>query len=350
MTNIGMPDWQEILASGIDTAEELARCLPVDVESIRRVIRRYPMRINPYYLGLIRAGGDPFWKQAVPDLEELECDGLETDPLSENLQSPVPNLIHRYPDRVVFIVSDRCAVYCRHCMRKRYIGQPGTAVTGETIEGGVDYIRSHSEIRDVILSGGDPLLLPDSRLENLLRRLRRIAHVEIIRIHSRVPCTLPMRITRRLADTLRRHHPIYVNTQFNHPDEITPQAAEACSRLADAGIPLGCQTVLLKGVNDDKASMKRLMRQLLAIRVKPYYIHHADPVAGTGHLRTSIRTGLEIMRALRGPLSGPAVPYYMVDLPGGGGKIPLLPEYIEEVREDLIIIRNFEGKIFEYSL
>ena len=338
-----------MLAAGIHTADALARYLPVNVKSVYRVIKRFPMRINPYYRGLIQASGDPVWKQAVPDLEELEGGDLENDPLSENFQSPVPNLIHRYPDRVVFIVSDHCAVYCRHCMRKRYIGKPGS-VTAKTIDGGIDYIRSHSEIQDVILSGGDPLMLSDARLEKLLERLRDISHVKIIRIHSRAPCTLPMRITHRLAQTLRRYHPIYINTQFNHPDEVTPEAAEVCNRLADAGIPLGCQTVLLKGVNDDAAVMKRLLRRLLAIRVKPYYIHHADPVEGTGHLRTSIRTGLDIMRELRGYLSGPGVPYYMVDLPGGGGKIPLLPEYVEKVTEDLLIVRNFEGKLYEYKL
>ena len=337
------------MTASIHTAEDLARYLPVDVESVQRVIERFPMCINPYYLGLIQTSADPLWRQAVPDLEELECDGLDNDPLSENLQSPVSNLIHRYPDRVVLIVSDRCAVYCRHCMRKRYIGQPGT-VTRDTIDSGIDYIHSHSEIRDVILSGGDPLLLSDHRLEELLHRLRGISHVEIIRIHSRVPCTLPMRITKRLAEILHRHHPIYVNTQFNHSDEITPASAKACHRLADAGIPLGCQTVLLKGVNDDAAVMKRLMRRLLAIRVKPYYIHHADPVQGTAHLRTSIQAGLNIMRTLRGHLSGPGVPYYMVDLPGGGGKIPLLPEYVEEAKEDQLIVRNFEGKIYKYRL
>jgi lysine 2,3-aminomutase len=344
-----MSDWKEILAASLRTAEALARYLPVEVESVDQVIKRFPMRISPYYLGLIKTSGDPLWKQTVPDLKELECDGLENDPLSENIQSPVPNLIHRYPDRVVLIVSDRCAVYCRHCMRKRYIGQPGT-VTAESIDQGIGYIRSRPEIRDVILSGGDPLLLSDNRLEKLLQRLRKISHVQIIRIHSRAPCTLPMRITNRLAETLSRYHPIFINTQFNHPDEITPEAAESCKRLADAGIPLGCQTVLLKGVNDDAAVMKRLMRRLLTIRVKPYYIHHADPVEGTAHLRTSIQAGLDIMRALRGYLSGPGVPYYMVDLPGGGGKIPLLPEYVEEVKEDLLIVRNFEGKLYKYRL
>ena len=344
-----MSNWKNILASSIHTAEELNRHHPLDVHQVNRVIERYPMRINPYYLGLIQKWNDPVWKQAVPDPHELDGGGLCDDPLSENHQSPVPNLVHRYPDRVVFIVSNRCAVYCRHCMRKRYVGQPGN-VTGETIDRGIDYIRSRPEVRDVILSGGDPLLLTDNTLEQLLRRLRAISHVEIIRIHSRTPCTLPMRITAPLVGILRRFHPLYVNTQFNHPDEISPEAAGACGRLADAGIPLGCQTVLLKGINDDAAVMKRLMQRLLKIRVKPYYIHHADPVEGTGHLRTSIQTGLDIMGALRGHLSGQGVPQYMLDLPDGGGKIPLLPEYVREVKKGLLIVRNFEGKVFEYKL
>ncbi len=307
------------------------------------------MRINPYYLSLIRSAGDPLWKQAVPDIAELR-DFLETDdPLTEEKQSPVPGLIHRYPDRVVFLVSSRCAVFCRHCMRKRKVGHP-FVVTEKTIRDGILYIRENRAVRDVILSGGDPLLLEDEPLRDILEQIHGISHVETIRIHTRVPCTLPQRITPELAGMLKRFHPLFINTHFNHPDEITPEATLACSRLADAGIPLGCQTVLLKGVNDRPEIMVRLMRKLLSIRVRPYYIHQGDLVRGTGHFHTSVSKGLEIMAALRGHVSGMAVPQYMIDLPGGGGKIPLLPEYILEKRPDLWRIRTWDGRIVEYPL
>ncbi|MCP4107103.1 MAG: KamA family radical SAM protein [Desulfobacteraceae bacterium] len=317
--------------------------------SLKQVIERYPMRINPYYLSLIRSPGDPIWKQAVPDIAEMNDPYGTDDPLSEEKQSPVPNLIHRYPDRVVFLVSAQCAVFCRYCMRKRKVGS-AFAVTDKTIRAGLDYIQNNTKIRDVILSGGDPLLLDDDLLYDILKKIRSMSHVQIIRIHTRVPCTLPHRVTSDLADILKKFHPLYINTHFNHPCEITPESTAACNILADAGIPLGCQTVLLKGVNDNPEIMKRLMHQLLMIRVKPYYIHQLDLAHGTSHFRTSPETGLDIMNNLRGHTSGMCVPHFMIDLPGGGGKIPLVPEHVTERKQDKWIIKNYEGKIYEYSI
>jgi lysine 2,3-aminomutase len=261
----------------------------------------------------------------------------------------VPGLTHRYPDKVLFLVSNHCAMYCRHCMRKRKVGRPGV-VTATTIDQGIGYIASNPAIKDVLLSGGDPLMLENEAIESLLSRLRRIKHLDIIRIHTRMPCTLPQRITPDLVNILKRFHPLYINTQFNHPAEITPLATSACALLANAGIPLGCQSVLLKGVNDDPAVMQQLMRMLLKIRVKPYYIHHGDPIKGTGHFRTAIETGIRIMESLRGRISGMGVPHYMIDLPGGGGEVPLLPEYIIKKENGMLTVKNHNGKIFEYPV
>ncbi len=310
------------------------------------------MRINPYYLSLIREKGDPVWRQAVPDPAELsDLSGMD-DPLSEEPQSPVPNLTHRYPETALFLVSNRCAMYCRHCMRKRKVGPgaSGFSVTDETVAAGIEYIENNPVVRDVILSGGDPLLRDDEFLGGLLERLRAIPHVEMVRIHSRVPATLPQRITPELVGILKKYHPLYLNTHFNHPVEITPEAARACALLADAGIPLGCQTVLLKGVNDDEETMGALMRKLGSIRVKPYYLHHPDLVRGTGHFRTPVKKGLSIMAFLRGRVGGMCVPQYMIDLPGGGGKIPLLPPYVRETEDGMMIVENGNGEIYKYPL
>ncbi|MFY9942557.1 MAG: KamA family radical SAM protein [Desulfobacterales bacterium] len=339
--------WQRLIADSITTAEGLAVHLPVDPERIRAVIRRYPMRINPYYLALIRRPQDPIWRQAVPDPAEICDTHFPSDGLGEEPQSPVPNLTHRYPDRVLFSVSSQCAVYCRHCMRKRMVGRPA-GVSAATRREGVAYIRHHREVRDVILSGGDPLMLADDVIASLLATLRGIPHVETIRIHSRIPCTLPQRITPSLVGILRRFHPLFLNTHFNHPTELTPAAARACGALADAGIPLGCQTVLLKGVNDHPAVMQSLLRGLLRMRVKPYYLHHPDPVRGTAHFRLPVRKGLALMRGLRGAVSGMAVPQYMIDLPGGGGKVPLLPDYVHSADENRMRVSNYRGEVYEY--
>jgi len=319
-------DWRDILAASIVSAEQLQRYFHFDRTGLQTVTSRYPMRINPYYLSLIRAENDPIWRQAVPHVKEIQDDPFSDDPLAEEAQAAVPNLVHRYPDRVLFLVSDRCAMFCRYCMRRRRVGGR-RRISAETIARGLDYIRRHNAIRDVILSGGDPLLLEDDAIEPILRQLYAIEHVEIIRIHTRVPCTLPQRVTRPLAEMIRRYHPVYISTHFNHPREITAVSAEACRILADAGIPLGCQSVLLKGVNDHADVLTDLFRKLLQIRVRPYYLHQADLVKGTGHFRTSIQAGLTILKTLRARLPSLALPAFMVDLPGGAGKVPLQPDY-----------------------
>lgn len=343
-----METWQKLLQESLTRPGDLTRRFGVDPRPLEGVAARYPMRVNPYYLGLIKEVGDPIWKQAVPSEEELRDSVCPADPLEEENQSPVPNLVHRYPDRILFLVCSECAMYCRFCTRKRKVGGEEMVIDHASIERGLAYIREHGEIRDVILSGGDPLLLSDDRLEWILKELRAISHVEIIRIGSRVPVVLPQRITAALVRLLRRFHPLYLNTHFNHPDEITEVAAKACARLADGGIPLGNQTVLLRGVNDDPAVMKELMRKLLAIRVKPYYLYQADMVQGTDHFRTSVEEGLEIVRALRGHTSGLGVPAYVIDAPGGGGKIPLLPDYLQSLGEE-VVLKNYLGETYRYA-
>ena len=341
-------DWKELLKRSVTTAEELAAYFPdVDVEEIRMVADRYDMRINPYYMSLIKEKGDPIYRQAVPSIEEFMDTINDEDPLHEEEDSPVPNITHRYPDRVLFVITHQCPMYCRFCTRKRKVGD-ANGIGMKEIEQGIDYIRSHSEIRDVILSGGDPLFMGDARLERIISGVRAIPHVEIIRIGTKVPCTFPQRITPELCAMLQKYHPLYINTHFNHPVEITPESTLACERLVNAGIPVGNQCVLLKGVNDDPQTMKELFQKLLKIRVRPYYLFQADLVKGTEHFRTSVEKGLEIIQALRGHTSGLAVPHYVIDAPGGGGKVPLLPHYIEEINDHEIVMRNYEGKRYSY--
>lgn len=315
--------WQKILAESITSAEELHRLFDIHREEIEPVLSRYPMRINPYYLGLMKERGDGIFEQGVPDGREiLDLEG-EEDPLKEEDLSPVPGLTHKYPDRVLFLISSQCAMYCRFCNRKRKVGT--STVTEENIREGLSYIRKTRSIRDVLLSGGDPLLLSDRAIFRILAALRAVDHVEIIRIGTRTPCTLPQRITPQLTKMLKGFHPLYISTHFNHPDEITSASAKACGRLADAGIPVGCQSVLLKGVNDSHDIMTALMRKLLMIRVRPYYLFEADRVRGTSHFWTPVRSGLEIMRSLHTSISGLSIPQFVIDLPGGGGKVPMLP-------------------------
>lgn len=342
-----METWQKHLQASITRPADLTRRFGVDPGPLEEVVERYPMRVPPYYLSLINHVGDPIWKQAVPDQLEVQDVVCLADPLEEENQSPVPNLVHRYPDRVLFLVSSECAMYCRFCTRKRKVGGEDMRITGETISAGIDYIGQHPEIRDVIISGGDPLLLSDDRLDSILRRLRLIPHVEIIRIGTRVPVVLPMRITSNLVRVLRKYHPLFLNTHFNHPNEITEQSAKACGRLADAGIPLGNQTVLMRGINDEPQVMKRLMQKLLTIRVRPYYIYQADLVQGTDHFRTSVEEGLEVIRSLRGHTTGMAVPAYVIDAPGGGGKIPLLPDYLQSLGQE-VLLKNYQGELYSY--
>jgi lysine 2,3-aminomutase len=343
-----MDTWQKILQKSLTSAKEISEHFDIPLADVEKIQDNFDIKINPYYLSLIKEKDDPIYKQVVPDLRELEDNGLFSDPLSEDRDSPVKSIVHRYPDRCLFLVSHDCASFCRFCTRKRKVGDP-TQINPKFIDEGIDYIEQHPEIRDVIMSGGDPLLLSDDWLKYILHKLRRIPHVEIIRIGTRVPCFLPQRITTKLANTLKKFHPLYMNVHFNHPDELTPTAVKALGKLVDAGIPLGCQTVLLKGVNDDPEVMKKLMQKLLLARVRPYYIYQADYVFGTEHFRTRVEKGLEIIQAIRGWTSGLAVPHFVIDSPGGGGKIPLLPEYVVNISDEEVVLRNYQGKIFRYT-
>ena len=334
-------------AAFVHTPEQLAEELDLPVEPLRAVHAVYPLRVSRYYLDLIRRIGPSLWKQAVPDLQELDDPAGLDDPLDEENLSPVAGLVHKYPDRALFLVSNECAMYCRFCTRKRKVGKPGMVIDDRTIAAGLDYLRRTPAICDVLLSGGDPLMLADSRLETILRELRTIPSIVTIRIGSRIPCTLPSRVTQELAAMLRQFHPLYLNTHFNHPAEITPEAERACALLADAGIPLGCQTVLLRGVNDDAQTMRQLLYALLRIRVRPYALYQADLTRGTGHFRTTVDTGQAIMRQLIGHLSGMAVPTYALDAPGGGGKIPLTPEYVDALGRTLNF-RTYTGAACSY--
>jgi lysine 2,3-aminomutase len=319
-----------------------------DIARLRQAAENFEFRISPAMVDLIKSPGDPIWLQYVPTVQELEIhDGL-VDSLAEDANSPVPNITHRYPDRALFLVSPVCASYCRFCTRRRKVGDPEKIPMAQ-LESAFHYLEEHREIRDVIMSGGDPLLLSDRRIDEICKRLRAIPHLEVLRIGSRIPCHLPERVTPELCAILKKYHPLYINTHFNHPDELTPAAVQALGMLADAGIPLGCQTVLLKGVNDDPEVMKLLMQRLLAARVRPYYIYMCDQVAGAEHFRTTVQKGLEVIQALRGWTSGLAVPHFVIDAPGGGGKIPLLPEYVVKLTDKEVILRNYTGKLYRYK-
>lgn len=348
-----MSTWQEQLKlRSIASLEALAERFGPEhvqqIERLRQAAENFEFRISPAMVDLIREPGDPIWQQYVPTVQELEVEDGIVDSLNEDGDSPVPNITHRYPDRALFLVSPVCASYCRFCTRRRKVGDPEKIPLSQ-FESAFRYLEEHTEIRDVIMSGGDPLMLSDRRLDLILSRLRAIPHLEILRIGSRIPCHMPERITPELCDTLRKYHPLFINTHFNHPDELTPAAVRGLGMLADAGIPLGCQTVLLRGVNDSPEVMVRLMQKLLMARVRPYYIYMADQVAGAEHFRTSVETGLRIMKALRGWTSGLASPHFVVDAPGGGGKIPLLPNYVEEWSDEQVVLRNFRGDRYTYK-
>jgi lysine 2,3-aminomutase len=339
--------WQQLLKRSLRSPEEIARFFDLDIAQVKKVARHFRVQITPYFADLIKAKGEVLYRQVVPDAAELEELDGSSDPLSEDEDSPVPSVVHRYPDRVLFLVSHLCGSYCRFCTRKRKVGDPGK-IHPRFVEEGIDYIGNHPEVRDVVISGGDPLMLGDRRLESILKRLRAIPHIEILRLGTRMPCFLPQRVTPELAAMLKKYHPLYVNVHFNHPDEISEESARALNLLADAGIPLGNQAVLLKGINDDPVVMKKLMQKLLTVRVRPYYIYQADSVKGTAHFRTPVEKGIEIMQALRGWTSGLAVPYYVIDAPGGGGKIPIVPGYIQSMSDDRVVLRNYAGELFVY--
>src|SRR3982074_1337783 len=343
-----MESWQQLLRKqSIASLEALvakfgAEHFP-DLERLRQAAENFEFRISPAMVDLIKSPGDPIWRQYVPDLQELDVrDGLVAS-LAEGAHSPVPNITHRYPDRALFLVSPVCASYCRFCTRRRKVGDP-EKISLKEYESAFQYLAEHTEIRDVIMSGGDPMMLSDRRLEYLFQQLRAIPHIEIIRLGSRITSHLPERITPEFCEMVQKYHPIYMNTHFNHPSELTPGAVAALDRLSRAGVSLGCQTVLLKGVNDDPKVMMKLMHELLKARVRPYYLYMADQVAGGEHFRTTVQKGLEIMQALRGWTSGLAVPQFVIDSPGGGGKGTVLPEYLESITDDEVIFKNYEGK------
>ncbi|MBZ0201978.1 MAG: KamA family radical SAM protein [Ignavibacteria bacterium] len=339
--------WQQLLKQSISSVDQLVEKFSINREVAEKLDDFFQARINPYYLSLIRYPGDPIWLQAVPEEVELYDIDAAEDPLNEEEMSPVPNITHRYPDRALFLTTSQCGLYCRFCTRKRKVGD-SSKINMRELEAAFNYLETHTEINDVILSGGDPLMLTDAMLEKVLARLRQIPHIQIIRLGTKMPCVLPQRITPQLCEMIKKYHPIYVNTHFNHPWEITPESTKACEMLVNAGVPVGCQTVLLKGVNDDPEVMKELMKKLLAIRVRPYYIYQADLTKGANHFRTPIDVGLEIMDNLRGHISGLAVPQFVIDAPGGGGKIPLLPDYVLARDKEKIILRNYKNEVFEY--
>lgn len=348
-------DWRWQVRNRIETLEDLKKYIdltPEEEDGIRESLKTLRMAITPYYLSLIDLSNpnDPIRKQCVPSAFELErCDADQEDPLHEDSDSPVPGLTHRYPDRVLFLITDQCSMYCRHCTRRRFAGQKDASSPIERIDGAIEYIARTPQIRDVLLSGGDALLVSDERLEYIISRLRAIPHVEVIRIGSRVPVVCPQRITPELVNMLKKYHPIWLNTHFNHPDEITEESKAACERMADAGIPLGNQTVLLAGINDCSHIMKHLMHQLVKMRVRPYYIYQCDLSMGIGHFRTPVSKGIEIIENLRGHTSGYAVPTFVVDAPGGGGKIPVMPNYMLSQSPNRVVLRNYEGVITTYT-
>jgi len=354
-----MSDWQKVLHQSVDSLDKLKSYVAdrfgpevaereIDVTALQPAFDNFQMRITPAALDLIKEPGDAMWNQYVPTMQELDIVDGVIDSLDEDGDSPVPNITHRYPDRALFLVSPVCASYCRFCTRRRKVGDPEKIPLNQ-YDSAFEYLAQHTEIRDVILSGGDPMMLSDRRLEYIFQKLRAIPHIEIIRLGSRITSHLPERITPEFCDMVKKYHPVFMNTHFDHPSELTPAAVAALGRLADAGVPLGCQTVLLRGVNDTPEIMKELMQKLMKARVRPYYIYMADQVAGGEHFRTTVQKGLEIIQALRGWTSGLAVPHFVIDAPGGGGKVPLLPEYVEEITDDSVTFRNYEGKRFEYK-
>jgi lysine 2,3-aminomutase len=347
--------WQWQLKHRITTLAQLERLMPTltpeEYAGTQLANSKLALGITPYFFCLIDPTDEncPIRRQMIPRIEETQVASWElTDPCGEDAHSPVPGLVHRYPDRVLFLVTDRCASYCRYCTRSRLVSNASGYDFHPDYDRQIDYIRRHPEVRDVLLSGGDPLLLSDAKLEGLLERLRGIKHVEFLRIGTRIPIFLPQRITPRLCAMLKKYHPLFLSIHSNHPAELTVEAREGLERLADAGIPLGNQSVLLRHVNDDAKVMRALLHKLLMCRVKPYYLYQCDLIAGSAHLRASVRRGLEIMDGLRGHTTGYAVPQYVIDAPGGGGKVPVNPDYILQRNGDRVLVRNFEGKVFEY--
>jgi lysine 2,3-aminomutase len=354
VTDAEWGDWRWQSRNRIKSLAQLENLVQLSADERRAITEAgslLPLGITPYYMSLL----DPIdpdqalRRTVIPVTQEfLRLPGEADDPLGEDGHSPVPGLVHRYPDRVLFLALDFCTTYCRYCTRSRVVGHGELAPSDARLDAMFDYIRATPSIRDVLISGGDPLALADDKLDYILGRLRDIPHVEFIRIGTKMPAVLPQRITPSLVKVLRKHDPVWMSVHFLHPDECTVEAFAACARLADAGVPVGSQTVLLKGVNDDVGTMKELVQRLLLMRVRPYYLYQCDPISGSGHFRTSIQTGLDIIEGLRGHTTGYAVPTYVVDAPGGGGKIPLQPNYVVGRDRDDLILRNYEGGEFRY--
>jgi len=349
-------DWTWQLKNRITTVEQLEQLMtltPAEKAGCLFASHKLALAITPYFFNLIDRHDPncPIRKQVIPRIDESIVSQEERlDSLGEDEHSPVPGLVHRYPDRVLFLVTDRCASYCRYCTRSRLVSNAQDYNFHPEYEQGLRYIEAHPEVRDVLLSGGDPLLLSDKKLDHLLGRLRAIPHVEFIRIGSRIPVFLPQRITPELCEVFKKHGPIWMSIHVNHPREATRELKDACERLSFAGVPLGNQSVLLRGVNDDAEVMKALVHRLLRMRVRPYYIYQMDLITGGAHFKADVRKGIEIIQALRGHTTGYAVPQYVIDAPGGGGKVPINPEYLEKITDEEVVFRNFEGRRFSYPL
>ena len=347
-------DWKWQYRNRIGDAEtlsEIIRLSDKDRDEIKTSLGHFRMAITPYYASLMDPD-DPFCPirmQAVPSVNETNVKPWEKrDPLSEENDSPAPNIVHRYPDRALFMVTRQCAMYCRHCFRKRLVGEEDFVISDQEKQKAIDYIARTPQIRDVLVSGGDPLSMGDSQLEDIIARLRAIPHVEVIRIGTRMPVVLPMRITPSLLEMLKKYHPIWINTHFNHPRELTAQSVQACANIADAGIPLGNQTVLLRNINDNTETMKELLLKLVKTRVRPYYIYQCDLFEGSEHFRTRVETGIEIIRNLTGRISGYAIPRFVIDAPNGVGKVPISPDFVVSLDDDKIEIRNYEDRVYTY--
>jgi lysine 2,3-aminomutase len=346
-------DWKWQLRNAITTIDDLQKIMRLsekEILAINNLKGRLPLRITPYFASLIYDSktSHPLRRNVIPVVEELlQSSSEQSDPLHEKSFSPVKGIVHRYPDRVLFTVTQVCSNYCRYCTRSHSVGKLDK-LGRQDYEKAFNYIANHKEVRDVLISGGDPLTLSDATLDYILYNIRNIKHVEIIRIGTRVPVVLPQRVTDGLIGVLKKYHPLFLSLHFSHPLEITDECAKACNKLADNGFPLGSQTVLLKGINDNVPVMMELMHKLLKIRVRPYYLYQCDLIPGSGHFRTTVRKGLEIIKGLRGFTSGYAIPTFVVDAPGGGGKIPLLPDYVVEHTSEKIVMRNYKGSICEY--
>ncbi len=347
-------DWHWQVQHRIRFVEDLQKYISIsekESSEIKELLSKFRMSITPYYLTLIDPDNPdcPIKRQSVPSINEMHISKFDmVDPLAEDIDSPVPGLTHRYPDRVLFLITDMCSMYCRHCTRRRFAGQHDHKMPDNRIDQAIEYIRNTKEIRDVLLSGGDALLVSDEILESIIKRLREIDHVEVIRIGTRTPVVMPQRITDDLVNMLKKYHPIWLNTHFNHPDEVTSESKKAIEKLADAGIPLGNQSVLLRGINDSVEIMRELVHKLALIRVRPYYIYQCDMSLGIEHFRTPVSKGIEIIEGLRGHTSGYCVPTFVIDAPGGGGKIPVMPNYVISQAPGRIVLRNYEGVISTY--